>query len=325
MVQVLPYVQTPLEQLTPYLQQAAGQLGQGLQQRSAMQGLQSFLNPQASQQAVQGQQAAGQAPNLNPQSIAHATSLAEKAGMSPASVNAISQSLQNQQKAQEKQATEISKENRAEIKKFAEPYSDIGKLKTNTNKLEEAKKMIQSGKVSFDENMLRGALTGIAEGRDSPLQDVFKTPEQQKLWYLLRDALKPKEIGGSNPSTREVLIAMSALPSQYKGRAANEYIIQSMINESLKNEKTSEVINDIRKTNPSISFPEFSEEISKRVTPYYSDLSDKLEQRSSYLSQTHGKKLAKDSVWVVSPDGVVGSIPKSKIREAKENNYEVLD
>lgn len=67
MVQVLPYVQSPLEQLNPYIQQASSQIGAGLQNRAINKRTQSILsqlqNPELSQ--IQQATLASQLPKEN--------------------------------------------------------------------------------------------------------------------------------------------------------------------------------------------------------------------------------------------------------------------
>ena len=51
MVQILPYVQSPLEQLTPYINQAATDIAGGFKQRSAAKRLEALMNPESVQGA----------------------------------------------------------------------------------------------------------------------------------------------------------------------------------------------------------------------------------------------------------------------------------
>jgi len=328
MVQVLPYVPSPLEQLTPHLAQFGANIAEGFEKKRAKTALQQLLGggeqPAVTGQTENVQQGSSPQRAFNPIEMGQVEQLMEK-GYGRDAAQAGIRALENQQKQIAKNQAEIAKEDRAEIREFTKPYSDINTLKTQVNKLEEAKKLIRSGGVSFDENMFRTAISGILEGKENPLAETFKTPEQQKLWYLLRDSLKPKEIGGSNPSTREVLIAQSALPSGLKGRAANEYIINSMINLAKQNLKTGESISSVRKKNPNASFAQFQEDLNAQIVPYQQQLQEGLAKQSAAFSQIEGKKLPKGSVWMVSPDGTVGSVPIGQVEAAKEQKFTPLE
>ena len=221
-----------------------------------------------------------------------------------------------QYKLDSKENAEIRKEYRNDIRKYSEPYQDVSKLQINVEKLNKAKELIASGKVSVDDNFIRNAVAGILEGHESPIAELVKTPEQQQLWYLLRDSLKPKEIGGSNPSTREVLITMSAQPGPYKGQAANEFIIQNMINQSETELFKANKIRDLRSKNESMPFPKFLEEIDRETTQFMQEQGKTLDELEKYqkarervkdLPEKISKK--KGMIWVMSPDGKPLQIP----------------
>jgi len=112
MVQVLPYVQTPLEQLTPYITQAAGQVGQSFAQRSALKKLQEYDKASSAQKGPDGQYVP-----LTPIEFAQRTAMAKNAGLDP---HAYSQSLLANQKLQNKAALDIQKEERAGERKLQE-------------------------------------------------------------------------------------------------------------------------------------------------------------------------------------------------------------
>jgi len=129
------------------------------------------------------------------------------------------------------------------IQKFAEPYQDRRKFRKQINNLNRAEKLIESGKVSLDENFIRNFFTSIAEDKGAgALAEIFKTDEQKELFSLLREQLQSKEIGGSNPSTREVLIALSTLPNLFIGKQGNLNIIKQLKRVALMDDATSEYI-----------------------------------------------------------------------------------
>ena len=94
-----------------------------------------------------------------------------------------------------------------------------------------------------------------------------------------------------------------------------------MINLAKQNEKTAESISSIRKKNPNASFSEFQELLNSELSPYRESLNENLTKQSQAFSQIEGKKLPKGSVWMISPDGVVGSVPVGQVNAAKEQKF----
>lgn len=232
MVQVLPYVQSPLEQLTPYIQQAVGQLGQGLQQRSAMQGLQSFLNPQAAQQDNSADQVSGQAPALNPQSLAYATSLAEKAGMSPASVAALSQALQNQQKAQEKMSLQEKKFAKQQAAK-AEP--ELLERETKLFHYEQEAARFERLQELFSPELEKKFPSSIAvglvtkDGELRPTAAASLSPEAQEAVKLVADNLSgAKDTFGARVTNFDLQSYMKRLPTLLNSAEGRRRVLRDL-------------------------------------------------------------------------------------------------
>jgi hypothetical protein len=209
------------------------------------------------------------------------------------------QNLFNQQTQRE-----IQKENRARIREFSKPYENIQPLQKNLSDLEKAKNLIQTGQVSFDENKFRGIVTGILDAKNqSELAEYLKTPGQQKLFSLLKNSLKTKEIGGSNPSTREVLIALSAIPSGMKGKDANLFIIDNMINDAKLNYEKSRIINQLSK-DENLSYGDFLERVNEHLSPIQQQLDqeyDKKEMINSARQFIKGKQPKHGYVFMVNP------------------------
>lgn len=323
MPQVLPYVQSPLEQLMPHINEALGQVGQGLQQRSAMKELQEIENQ--SRQSQQNSDSKGSNPQstLTDLQIAQAARAAKKVGLDP---NIYGRALIEKRKTQDKETSDLRKiqsefdlyekhaqqqakplktekpleyegyqfspeesqllerpkaipavgplasqakieatdRNRAEDKtnKFMEKFPDLNKSQTDLNKLYQAKKIIEE----MPDDLMRKLVQAKLEGRGlDQMAQIFKSPEQQKLFYLLRPYLETKEIGGSNPSTKEVLLAMSSLPSGLNTKEANKYIINQMINDKEGQNKLLKFYNYATSKNPYIA-PNDLQSLGKKVT-----------------------------------------------------------
>lgn len=223
--------------------------------------------------------------------------------------------LEQISKEQRQEAQETRKLNRSEINKYTEPYENIASLKQNVGKLKKAENLIENEKVSFDENQFRNLLVAALEDKQSTVSDILKTDAQQELFYLLRDALKPKEIGGSNPSTREVLIAMASLPSIFKGKKANLAIIGDMLANAEENLHRGQFITDLKKEdkNLTINPGQFKDQVEKSASKFKNQRAIK------------GHQLPAGSVWMISPDGQIGSVPKERLKEAQEQGYNPLE
>ncbi len=189
------------------------------------------------------------------------------------------------------------RENRKEIAQYSKPFENVSELQSNVKKLQEAKNIIESE--DFNVSKFRKGITGILEGEESPVAELFKTPAQQKLFALLRDSLKPKDIGGSNPSTREVLIAMSAIPSYLKGKEANKYIIDKMIEAAEQNLDKGMLISGLRKYNDSASPSDFKDAIESKISKKYDQKPvESQESAPTAINPKTGQKLIlRDGKW----------------------------
>lgn len=237
-----------------------------------------------------------------------------------------------QRELQEKgEKAKVKEEDRAEIRKIAEKYKDTQALKKNVSRLEEAKRIIESEPFSFNETWFNTAISSILEEKGMPLGEAFKSSAQQKVWHLLREALQSKEIGGSNPSTREVVLALSSLPSGFKSENANLYIIGNLLNDSLNSLKRSEVINEVRKEGKYLTAPEFISEVEKRMEPYEKENFQKFQNEfNRYEKIEKAKKDVKNmtpprgSAWVMDPEGIPTIIPNEYLNEALQNGGVLL-
>jgi hypothetical protein len=246
--------------------------------------------------------------------------LAGEAHKAESKLNQLEQMRREKAKSEEAQRRENSaeikaksKENRTEIKEYSKPYEDITKLQSNFNKLKEAQNLIENNRVSVDENWVRGAVAGILEGEDSPLAEFAKTADQQKLWYLLKDALKPKEIGGSNPSTKEVLLSRSALPSIYNKKEANAYIIQNLLDEAEATLFKADKIKNLRAEKPDESAGNFKKSIEDEASKF---LEEKLEKSKKKFAPKISQAVAFDYIKRANGDRELAE------KMAREEGYE---
>lgn len=133
-IQILPYVQSPLEQLSPYINQFAQSLGQGYQQGSALKNLQALLNGEQSVapgHAVEGGEGAIQ--GHSPMNTVAAFQLAEKA-LGPESAKVLINDMLQSQKLAEKEASVIRKEERQAYAKQQQEFKEKQSHQANIQK-----------------------------------------------------------------------------------------------------------------------------------------------------------------------------------------------
>lgn len=250
----------------------------------------------------QPQQRAQQGLNIRPEEIVAASALNPAVGRA---LGDVAKMQQKEEMFDRETQRQINKEERARIKEYSKPYENLEPLRRNLGKLEQAKKLIQNEKVSFDENVFRGIFNAALEAKGKgEIAELLKTPAQQKLFSLLKDSLKTKEVGGSNPSTREVLIAMSAIPSNLKGKEANLYIIDNMINDAKVSYEKGRVINKLS-GNPNLKYSDFIYQVNQHVEPLQTQLDNEFdfqEMKNSALSYISGRKPKEGYVFMLNPE-----------------------
>jgi hypothetical protein len=221
--------------------------------------------------------------------------------------------LNDQAKEERNEDREIRKENRAEIAKYSEPFKDISKLKTSVNKLEKAKELITKGKVSLDENQIRSlANAALGDIGFDQVERYFKTENEKLLFALMREFIQTKEIGGSNPSTREMLVTLSTLPSGMTDKTTNLTLINGLLEEANSKLAKAEDIQDMRKSGRQYSFGEFQERAEAAAERRVKELRpnfEKEEKIARYQQQLKGEKPRKGFIWVATPDGEIAQVP----------------
>lgn len=237
--------------------------------------------------------------------------------------------LQQQQLPVQKEDAQIRKEERAEIRKYSEPYLDLQSLKSGVNKLDKAKDLIVNRKVSLDENQFRGLVNAILEDQDySALAQYFKTDEQKQLYALMKDSFKTKEIGGSNPSTKEVLLTLATLPSERMGRGANIALINTLREDAIGRLAKGEAVAEIRKEGKRYNFGEFKDLVESASEQKLGPLRKEHEReniKAQYYHRIEGRSPPEGHVWAVSADGQIGSIPVSQIKKWEDNGGQVYE
>ncbi len=216
-------------------------------------------------------------------------------------------------------------EHRKQIREYAAPLDDLQKVDRGVRNLEEGKKILQNGNFSMDEATFQTAIGAILEGKGKDeIAQFFKTPDQQKMMYLLYDYIKPKELGGSNPSTKEVLIAMSKQPNPYKGKSANMFIMQNMIDDARIQQAKAFAIAKYR-DDPNQTFAQFKSKVDAEVAPQAELI---LKDGARSVAVSNAKEMIKDKKLYIPPgavpmmdqEGNIKAIPANKVSlmESKE-------
>ena len=156
--------------------------------------------------------------------------------------------------------------NRAENKVYAEKYN-VSVIEDQIDKLRQARKIIKESHPSA--SWIRNALTKISESDEKGLEELIKGPAQTKIAHLMRQFLKPKDLGGSNPSTREVLMSTARTISGMKPEEAELYILDEMEKALSRDRTRAELSNQLRKRDPYMDPSTMQEVVEKKVNELY--------------------------------------------------------
>jgi hypothetical protein len=230
-------------------------------------------------------------------------------------------------KMEYKEKAEIRKEHRARIRKFSEPYDDIGKLQSNVNRLNQVTDLIENDSASFDDSFWRTTASALLEDRgDITVAELFKTPAQQKMYSLLRPFFGSKELGGSNPSTREVLLSLSTLPSNLKGKDANLYIARMLKDEAKVALETGKEVNKLNEK--SMPWSEFQSKLQNKVSPLREEnaqellMMNKMQMAKEFIKY---KKPKKGHTFMMSPSGDVKEVANEDVNRALKSGRLIND
>lgn len=225
----------------------------------------------------------------------------------------ISKFLVQQENLQGKENIQQRKEWRASINKFSEKFEDMPTMKLNRNRLERAKKMIEDDKINLGDNWFRNVSGTVLGEKGLPeLKELLKTSDQKLFYNLIYPFIKPKEMGGSNPSTREVLMALQAQPSELKGKEANLEIINRMLLTANSDLEKGSIANEVRGKPGTISYGRFLNEVNEGVSERIEPLEKKYALESLALEKQKEFKntpAGEGNMLILSPLGAVERHP----------------
>jgi len=233
------------------------------------------------------------------------------------------QFLANEEKAKGKEGAEVRKEWRSEIREFNKPFSDVPKIKNAISQLNRAKDLVSSGKVSLDDNWGRNAIVAALDDRQaSSVSELVKTGEQRELYSIIYNFLNSKGLGGSNPSTREVMLSLAAKPSGLKGEAENMRILDGILKEEQINLARGEVANELGQRQGPISFSRYKMEMNDLVDKRMEIVNEDLKQETQLNDAkraTRKKPAQKGFSWMIDPTGSLVQIPNKEIKRAENS------
>lgn len=228
---------------------------------------------------------------------------------------ALDKQLKNEQSNYLQEQAKKREGYRKDIKEHAEPYKNITDLQNKVNRLDQVQQIIDTEPASFNENFWRTTARALLEDMgSSTFATLFKNDAQRKVYSLLRTSFNTKEIGGSNPSTREVLMTMETLPSGFKSKISNEYITKLLKNEAEITLEQAKIISEIRDNDQ--TFSEYQNAIQQRIAPFQ----EKKQQELARLSEIQVAKaqlknlhIKKGHSAVLAPDGTIKQIPRKEV------------
>lgn len=234
MVQILPYVQSPLEQLSPYIAQAAGNIGSGFAQRSALKRLMAMEGLNTSDPQVQMNQDPNSAPvpakkPLNALELASAAQVAKKAGLDP---NAYIQSKIAEQKGLERDNLQ-EKKFAHQMQMKAEP--DLVERETKLNhyeqegaRFERLQELFSPDLESkFPSSLSVGLLT--KDGELRPTAAALLSPEAQEAVKLVADNLSgAKDTFGARVTNFDLQAYMKRLPTLLNSSEGRRRVLRDL-------------------------------------------------------------------------------------------------
>lgn len=215
MVQVLPYVPSPLEQLTPYISQAVGQIGQGIQQRSALKSLMALENPPQGNSMQQFSESSQ--PSISP--ITNAASIypiAEKA-LGPEGAKIY---LQSKLKQQELAHQDTMAEKKASLKRIEKAEPDLlereGKLGHYEQEAVRFDRLNELFRPELEDKFPSAFTVGLLtkDGELRPTAAASLSPEAQEAVKLVADNLSgAKDTFGARVTNFDLQSYMKRLPT----------------------------------------------------------------------------------------------------------------
>ena len=175
--------------------------------------------------------------------------------------------LSEKRKYQEERA----KEERAELAKYTESFAPINELRNQAKNLERLGTVL----AKYEPNKIQTALIAALDtGFTDSLRKILTTEDQDIIEGLIIPFVRTKDFGGSNPSTKEVLLKMKQYPSIYNSKAGNKILYGAMKSYVMSNLKKAEAAQAIRAINGDADPKLLKDALDKSIKNYETDFID---------------------------------------------------
>ena len=168
-------------------------------------------------------------------------------------------------KEKRKYQEERAKEDRAELAKFTDSFAPLEDLRSQAKSLDRLEQVL----AKYDPNKIQKAfISALDTGFTDSLRKIFTTEDQDIIESLVIPFVRTKDFGGSNPSTKEVLLKMKQYPSIYNSKAANKVLLGLMKSYVMSNLKKAQAAQILRRLNPDADPRLVKEELDNVIERY---------------------------------------------------------
>jgi hypothetical protein len=193
----------------------------------------------------------------------------------------VGEYLKEKRKYQEERA----KEHRAELAKYVDSFAPLEDLRSQAKNLTRLEQVLNK----YDPNKIQKTLIAALDtGYTDSLRKILTTEDQDIIESLVIPFVRTKDFGGSNPSTKEVLLKMKQYPSVYNSKAANKVLLSSMKSYVMTNLKKAEAAQAIRARNPDAAPSEVKELVDEAIKKYDKDFLEN--DKTKYTIRQYDKK-----------------------------------
>jgi len=174
-------------------------------------------------------------------------------------------------KEKRKYQEERAKEDRAELAKYVDSFAPINELRDQAKNLSRLEQVL----AKYDPNVIQKTLiASLDTGFTESLRKILTTEDQDIIESLIIPFVRTKDFGGSNPSTKEVLLKMKQYPSIYNSKSANKILLGAMKSYVMANLKKAEGAQAIRAINPDADPREVKRSLDNSIANYEKDFID---------------------------------------------------
>ena len=197
--------------------------------------------------------------------------------------------------------------NKNKINDFTKNYSNFQELQDNERAAIQAKDLIYNKDIN--PGFMKKAMIGLTEGIGFPeFKKLFTTPDEQKLAALIMKFARPKDIGGSNPSTREVLLALERYPDILNSPEANKFLIDELVRRTQMDVSKSKLMSYLKKYDPSMDPTIFEDLVNTKMSEY----GNKIPGLFDFEMKSEARP-SSQVVDVIGPDGQEYEIDESEV------------